>query len=97
MAHIGLLPKEGIPYKQGTLYGNMTNGIPDSYGIYIEEYILYDGFFNDQGAYDGYGYLSQRKPYPGQSWLTNYLNEYDMNKNFGVKRTRRIGLLCGAL
>lgn len=95
MENIGLLPKDGVPYKNGMFYGKMTNGKPDNYGVYIDEYVLYDGFFNDKGEFDGYGYLTQRKKYPEQIWLYYYPIESNIKKIIEEKDLAVFGYFIG--
>lgn len=95
LENIGILPKEGTPYKDGMFYGSMTNGKPDNYGIYIDDYVLYDGFFNDKGEFDGYGFLTQRKNYPQQSWFWQYPNEYGLNKIAEEHKLAALGYFIG--
>lgn len=50
-------------YKKGDFYGEMLNGKPQGYGIFINEDYFYQGFFNN-GKFEGYGFYQHLKPHP---------------------------------
>ena len=64
------LDKTPKPFKDGQFYGEMVDGRPKDYGIFINDYYHYEGFFDTTGIFHGYGFLTLRKPLKKYDYAT---------------------------
>ncbi len=79
LKQIGLLDKTPQPFKDGQFYGEMVEGKPKDYGVFINDYYHYEGFFDTLGIFHGYGFLTLRKPIYKYDYATR-----NMLKNKGI-------------
>lgn len=56
--------KQKHSYNGGCFYGELKDGKPSKYGVLINDDFFYQGFFNDAGEFDGYGFYQHLKPHP---------------------------------
>jgi hypothetical protein len=83
--NVGIVAATPHPYKDGVFYGWLNQGKPAHYGIFMNDYYLYEGFFDENGEFDGYGFFTLRRP----------LQDYKTVNTFKQKHVHVEGYLAG--
>ncbi|MCB0853036.1 MAG: hypothetical protein KDD63_12500, partial [Bacteroidetes bacterium] len=74
--NVGIVSATPHPFKDGVFYGWLKDGKPAHYGIFMNDYFLYEGFFDENGEFDGYGFFTLRKPTSDYAAIYRYKQKH---------------------